>query len=115
MLYGQLHFAALPAIELQLTQHWYERLAGLLALAPLKTGQGLLIKPCNSVHSFGMNYDLDLVYLDRELQIIKLVEGLKRNRLSACWRAHAVLELPAGSIAQMHLSLGQAAVWQENK
>lgn len=111
MYQGRLSFSNNRVLSVQKTQHWYERLAGLLALPALKKGQGLLISPCNSVHTLGMKYALDLVYLNKQQEIIKLCENIVAQRFSGCWAAQAVLELPTGSIAQLQLTTGLSATW----
>jgi uncharacterized membrane protein (UPF0127 family) len=71
-----------------------KRNKGLLGREGLSSGEGLWIIPCESVHTFWMRFPIDLVYLDSK----KLVSALPAWRLSACLRAHSVLELPAGTI-----------------
>ena len=89
-----------------------ERMRGLLGRPPLQTGEGLLIAPCPSVHTFGMRYALDLVYLDPTGQVLKLVRGLKPWRMSSCTRAHATLELPLGAIAHSGIQPDDRLEWR---
>ena len=56
------------------------------------------IAPCESVHSFGMKFAIDLVYLDRKKRVRKIRREMVPRRLSACLTAHSVLELPVGAI-----------------
>jgi len=58
----------------------------------------LWIAPCESVHSFGMKFAIDLVYLDRKKKVRKIRREMVPRRLSACLTAHSVLELPVGAI-----------------
>ncbi|RMG57045.1 MAG: DUF192 domain-containing protein [Gammaproteobacteria bacterium] len=74
---------------------------------------GLLIRPCNSVHMFGMRYPLDVVFLDRQGIILRAIEGLRPWRAAWAPRAHAALELAAGSIARLQLEGGMQLTWQE--
>jgi uncharacterized membrane protein (UPF0127 family) len=62
------------------------------------TSQGLWIVPCESVHSFFMKFDIDLVYLDRNKKVKKVRHRMVPWRLSACLTAHSILELPAGAV-----------------
>ncbi|MGD0938739.1 MAG: DUF192 domain-containing protein [Terracidiphilus sp.] len=75
-----------------------KRNKGLLGREGLSSGEGLWIIPCESVHTFWMRFPIDLVYLDSKKRVQKLVSALPAWRLSACLRAHSVLELPAGTI-----------------
>ena len=73
------------------------RRKGLLGRECLLPGEGLWIAPCESVHTFFMRFPIDLVYLDRKLQVRKVRHGVGAWRISACFSAHSVLELPAGT------------------
>ena len=75
-----------------------KRNKGLLGRKLLMPGEGMWIIPCESVHTFFMQFPIDLVYLDREHRIKKLRSGVPPWRLSACLSARSVLELPAGTI-----------------
>lgn len=75
-----------------------ERTRGLLGRESLVPGEGLWIIPCESVHTFGMRFAIDLIYLDRKHRIRKIRHNVKPWRLSACMIAQSVLELPAGSV-----------------
>jgi uncharacterized membrane protein (UPF0127 family) len=75
-----------------------KRNKGLLGRKLLVPGGGMWIIPCESVHTFFMQFSIDLVYLDREHRVRKLRSGVPPWRLSACLSARSVLELPAGTI-----------------
>ena len=75
-----------------------KRRTGLLKHDRLETGAGLWIAPCEAVHSFGMKFAIDLVYLDRKKRVRKIRKAMAPRRLSACLTAHSVLELPVGAI-----------------
>ncbi|MGA3263033.1 MAG: DUF192 domain-containing protein [Terracidiphilus sp.] len=75
-----------------------KRSKGLLGRASLSPGEGLWIIPCESVHTFFMQFPIDLVYLDRGNRIRKLRSEVPPWRVSACLSAHSVLELVAGTI-----------------
>jgi uncharacterized membrane protein (UPF0127 family) len=75
-----------------------KRRKGLLGREQLSPGQGLWILPCEAVHTFGMHFPIDLVYLDRNHRIKKVRSNVPPWRLSACLTAHSVLELASGTI-----------------
>ena len=77
-----------------------KRTKGLLGRKGLAPGEGMWIVPCEAVHTFGMQFPIDLVYLDRGLRIKKLRSSVAPWRLSACLSAHSILELPAGTILE---------------
>jgi len=73
------------------------RKKGLLGREGLLPGEGLWIAPCESVHTFFMRFPIDLVYLDRKLEVKKVRHSVGAWRMSACFAAFSVLELPAGT------------------
>ena len=75
-----------------------KRRTGLLKHTKLEPGTGLWIAPCEAVHSFGMKFAIDVVYLDRKKRVRKVRKEMVPRRLSACLTAHSVLELPVGVI-----------------
>ncbi|MFC5863797.1 DUF192 domain-containing protein [Acidicapsa dinghuensis] len=83
-----------------------ERIRGLLDRESLSQGEGLWIVPCESVHTFGMRFAIDLVYLDRKSRIRKIRHGVKPWRISACLIAHSILELPAGAVTKSDSCVG---------
>lgn len=72
---------------------------GLLGRSGLMSGEGLWIVPCEAVHTFAMKFAIDLVYLDRRRRVLKVRSRVGPARISACLRAHSILELPPGVIA----------------
>ncbi|MBV6431557.1 MAG: hypothetical protein IANPNBLG_01689 [Bryobacteraceae bacterium] len=73
-----------------------KRRTGLLKHETLQPGDGLWIVPCEAVHTFGMKFEIDVLYLNKSRKILKIRERMAKRRISACLRAHSVLELPAG-------------------
>jgi uncharacterized membrane protein (UPF0127 family) len=74
-----------------------KRRTGLLKHERLAPGEGLWIVPCESVHTFFMKFPIDLVYLGKDRKVCKVRHRVKPWRMSACLRAHSILELPAGA------------------
>jgi len=76
-----------------------DRLRGLLGRKSLPAGQGLLLRPCNGIHTFFMKFPIDVVFLDKENQVIVFYKNLQPNRLTSIYKTvHSVLELPAGTL-----------------
>ena len=82
------------------------RSKGLLGRKGLEPGGGLWIAPCESVHTFFMQFPIDLVYLDRNLRVRKVRSAVPAWRLSACLSAYSILELPAGVIRAAQTEAG---------
>jgi uncharacterized membrane protein (UPF0127 family) len=83
-----------------------ERRTGLLKHTELREGEGLWIAPCEAVHTFGMNFAIDVVFIDRKHRVAKLRERMPRRRISGCISAHSVLELPAGTVERTGTARG---------
>ena len=86
------------ATSLEVANSGSRRSKGLLGRARLAPGEGLWILPCEAVHTFFMQFPIDLVYLDRKNRIRKIRSAVPPWRLSACLTAHSVLELIPGTI-----------------
>jgi hypothetical protein len=76
------------------------RTKGLLGRASLPEEEGILLRPAGSIHMFFMRFAIDAVFLDRDLEVVKVAADLGPWRLSAKRGAKAVLELPAGRCAR---------------
>lgn len=83
-----------------------KRSKGLLGRKTLASGEALWIIPCESVHTFWMQFAIDLVYLDRRHRVVKIRTDVPPWRLSACLRAHSIIELPAGALRDTETSPG---------
>lgn len=68
------------------------RRTGLLGRDTLAPESVLAIAPSNAIHTFGMRFPIDVLFIDRRGQVLKRVLGLEPGRISAAWRAFAVLE-----------------------
>ena len=80
---------------------------GLLGRARLDSGEGLLLVPARSIHTAFMRCAIDVVFLDRELRVLRVVSELVPWRVAGCRGARAALELAAGEGARLGLSLGE--------
>jgi uncharacterized membrane protein (UPF0127 family) len=83
------------------------RMRGLLGRSELEPGEGMLIRPTNSVHMFFMRFAIDVVFVDRELAVRKVVEKLRPWRVAGCRGARAALELPAGAASRCGITVGE--------
>ena len=83
------------------------RIRGLLFTERLGSGEGLWILPCNSIHSFGMGFTFDALFLGPDGKVVGRYDRFRRNRISRVfWNARGVLELPAGTIERTGTEVG---------
>jgi uncharacterized membrane protein (UPF0127 family) len=90
-----------------------KRRTGLLKHDGLGPGEGLWIVPCEAVHTFGMRFAIDVLYLNRKRRVVKVRPDMGRWRMSACLRAHSVLELPAGTAGQTDTHIGDQLEFEQ--
>jgi uncharacterized membrane protein (UPF0127 family) len=83
-----------------------KRRTGLLKHTGLAPGEGLWIVPCEAVHTIGMKFAIDVVYLSKQKKVLKIRDNKGKWQMSMCLRAHSVLELPAGRAAETGTEVG---------
>lgn len=82
-----------------LAQTMKDRMIGLMFSKDIPRGDGLLISPCNSIHTFFMRYPIDVVFLDKNNIVVKFYRSLKAWRITPLFfRSNKVLELRAGTL-----------------
>jgi uncharacterized membrane protein (UPF0127 family) len=88
--------------------HW-TRLRGLVGLSrdDFRNGAGLWIVPCHGVHTLGMGFPIDVVYLDRAMTVIHIQHDLRPWRFAPVkTQAASVLELPSRTAAETGTAVG---------
>jgi len=89
------------------------RTKGLLGTETLSPGEGLWIFPCRSIHSFGMRYEFDALFVDPGGTVVGVRRRFRKNRISPIfWDAMGVLELPAGTIDRTETRVGDVIEFQ---
>ena len=78
----------------------FTRMRGLLGRRYLPPGEGILLSPAASVHTAFMRFPIDVVFVDRDLVVLKVVPELPAWRAAACRGARATFELAAGEAAR---------------
>jgi uncharacterized protein len=83
------------------------RRRGLLRHETLERGEGLWIYPTQAIHTFGMRFPIDVIFLDRRLCVKRVYHGLAPYRVTSfVWGARSVLELASGSLAGTGTAVG---------
>jgi uncharacterized protein len=101
--------AAYLATQLELADTYWTRLRGLLGRSPddFRNGAGLWIVPCHGVHTLGMGFAIDVLYLDRHLTVIHIQPDLPPWRIAPVRRkATSVLELPSRTTVETKTQIG---------
>ncbi len=88
----------------------FGRMRGLLGRDGLEPGGGMLIDRAPSVHMFFMRFAIDVVFLDRNRKVVRVVARLRPWRVAGARGAVAALELPAGAAAAQGVEVGDELV-----
>jgi uncharacterized protein len=92
---------ALPGgLHLARADTFRSRLLGLAGLDSIPPGLGLLLPRCRSIHTFGMRFALDLIWLDGDGELVAVVPAVQPWRVETCGHAASVVETRAGQAAR---------------
>jgi uncharacterized membrane protein (UPF0127 family) len=91
-------------VELALTRG--ERRRGLLGRDSLNPSAALVISPCWSIHTTFMRFPIDVVFVDRDGRAVRIVHDLAPWRIAVAPRAHAAIELAAGTLKAQDVKIG---------
>ncbi|MEL0585328.1 MAG: DUF192 domain-containing protein [Candidatus Thiodiazotropha sp. (ex. Lucinoma kazani)] len=98
-------------LDVLLANSYLSRLRGLLGKKQLSDSEGLLLKRCETVHTVGMRYPLDLVFMDKRGKVLKCQEGVKPFRTAGVRGAYYTLELNQGMIRKQSITVDDRFVW----
>jgi len=96
------------ATEVKPAYSFMKRLRGLLFTSSLPRQSGIHIQPCRSVHTYFMQYPIDIVYLDANQIVVGLEQSVAPGKCgSHVPMTYSVLELASGRIEELGIELGQ--------
>ncbi len=94
------------ALQAQVADNFLLRLKGLMFRKVISSQEALILYHAPSIHTFFMRFPLDLVFLDKKMQVIKIYRTLEPNRVVFCSSAYLAIELPPDKISQKGLEIG---------
>ena len=98
-------------IHIETADTFFKRFLGLMGRKKLSPSEGLLITPCNSVHMMFMRFSIDVIYLDDNMKVLKIVKSLTTwIGLSACLKAKSVVEVATGEADRLGICEGMRLV-----
>lgn len=100
-----------PRVRVRRALRVVERLIGLVAQPLPVPGTGLWIEPCRAVHTFGVRGALDLLFVSRSGEVLRVCADVPPRRVRTALRARAVLELRAGEAGRLGLHAGMRLHW----
>jgi len=87
------------------------RLRGLIGHGELEPGEGIVLRPSWSIHTFFIRYPIDVVFVDADQVVARVVHDLPPWRWATCRGARDVVELRAGECARAQVEPGQRLAW----
>jgi uncharacterized protein len=96
-----------------LAQYPWERMKGLLGKASISREELLILPKTNSIHMFFMRFPIDVVYLNRCKQVLKVVHDLRPGQMSGCLKAFYALEMKTACAVEYNIMPGQNFFWDE--
>lgn len=85
----------------------FKRTKGLLGTKDFRSGEAMVIKNCNSVHTFFMSFPIDILFVDKSCRVLKAISSLKPFRITPLYfKADFVVELPVGTIESSSTTIG---------
>lgn len=95
------------ATKVRKADNFLTRLIGLLKRTQLGPEEALWLTPSKGIHTIGMKFPIDVIFLNRDHQVLGLMSGLVPYRVSAVHlRGYSVLELPNGTIKKSRTEIG---------
>jgi hypothetical protein len=98
------HQAVATRVEIAATRTARRR--GLLGRDGLEQASAMLLAPCSSVHTIGMRFPIDVLFVDRQGYAVKIVRNLRPWRIALASGGQAVVEMAAGSLAGESVQVG---------
>jgi uncharacterized membrane protein (UPF0127 family) len=98
--------AVADCVEVALTRNARRR--GLLGRSGLAPSSALVLAPCAAVHTMFMRFAIDVIFVDQAGRAVHVVNGLAPWRAAMARVAHAVVELPAGTLADREVAVGDS-------
>jgi uncharacterized membrane protein (UPF0127 family)/CheY-like chemotaxis protein len=97
--------------HVRIADTYLSRTVGLLGRRTLPAGQGVVLRPSFSIHTFFMRFPIDVIFLDADLVVMKISADLQAFRTASCRGAREVVELAAGECARRGLTVGDRVAW----
>jgi uncharacterized membrane protein (UPF0127 family) len=91
-------------VEVAVTRR--DRRKGLLGRSGLDPASAIIIAPCFSIHTLIMRFDIDVIFVDEDGRVLKVVRDMTPWRIAGYPTAHAVVELAAGSLRDRQINVG---------
>lgn len=95
------------ATKVRKADNFLTRLVGLLKRTQLGPEEALWLMPSKGIHTIGMKFPIDVVFLDKDFYVLGLISGMHPYRVSGVhMRGYSVIELPSGTLKKSRTEIG---------
>lgn len=102
--------------EIEDASNFFRRFMGLMYRKSIPHMHGLLLTPCNEVHTFGMRFDIDVITLSKDNEILFIDKAVKPNKIRKKVNGgYKVLELNSGLSDELSLKAGDILDFKPRK
>ena len=97
----------LLADRAHVARSWWARMVGLLNRSSLPPGEALIFPGCQSIHTVGMRFAIDVIFINRQWRVVSLQPAIPPGRfLLSAWNAWGVVEMTSGTLDRVELQIG---------
>ncbi|WP_175911945.1 MULTISPECIES: DUF192 domain-containing protein [unclassified Burkholderia] len=98
-------------VRVAVTESARERMKGLLGRDALGPDEALLLARCGAVHTFGMRFAIDVLFVSRTNRVVAVHRGVCAGRILMHWRGAKTLEMASGAAARHGIGVGMDLEW----
>jgi len=101
--------------DVKIARSFFSRLIGLLSKTSLDSSEGMMFYRAPSIHTYGMKFPIDILFLDSTGKIHRIFHDVKPNRIVPYVRSWVTIELKAGQCVEKQLQPGDDLHWEEGQ
>lgn len=102
------------ASRAKIAKSFLAKAVGLLLKKSFEHGEGLVFERCNGVHTLFLRFELDLIYVNKEKIVTKVIENFPKGKFSPfAFKASDLIELPAGTIKNTGTMIGDQLFFEK--
>ena len=95
------------ADRVRVARSWWDRMVGLLNRRSLPLGEALILPGCQSIHTVGMKFAIDVIFVTRQWRVVAIQAALPPGKfLAPVWNAWGVIEMASGALDGVGLRVG---------
>lgn len=99
--------------EAEVADTFWRRYRGLAGKKVLEDDTGIILKPCNSIHTIGMHFAIDVIFLDQTKSVCHMIKKMKPGRFSPfVLKAKQVIEMNSGTIEKTGIMMHDVLEWK---